>query len=72
MLFILTAPLIKKDDLIKSYKNFQTNKFKFIFSASKFSYPVQRSFYLNKMGIKMVNKKNYSKRSQDLKDLFFT
>ncbi len=63
-----TAPLIKKDDLIKSYKNFQSNKCKFIFSASKFSYPTQRGFYLSKKNfIKMVNKKNYSKRSQDLK-----
>ena len=63
-----TAPLIKKDDLIKSYKIFNTNKFKFLFSASKFSYPIQRSFYLDKKNyIKMVNKQNYNKRSQDLK-----
>lgn len=66
-----TAPLVKKEDLIKSIKKFLSKKYNFLFSGSKFTYPVQRGLYLNKDGyIEMINKKNYKKRSQDLKSVF--
>ena len=67
-----TAPLLEKNTLIKSYKIF--NKFKkkkYIFSAVKFSYPVQRGFYITKKNkIKPMFKKNFKKRSQDLKNIY--
>ncbi len=66
-----TAPLLEVSDLINSYKKFSSKKFSFLFSASKFSYPVQRGFYINKKNyIQMINKKNYKKRSQDLKNIY--
>ena len=66
-----TSPLIKKKDLVNSYKKFSKKKYSFLFSASKFNYPVQRGFFLNKKNyIGMINKKNYKKRSQDLKQIF--
>ena len=66
-----TAPLIMSSDLIKSYKRILSKKIDFVFSASKFTYPVQRGFYLNNNdSIKMINKKNYLKRSQDLEETY--
>ena len=67
-----TAPLLEKNTLVKSYKIFNKfNKEKYIFSAVKFSYPVQRGFYItNKNKIKPMFKKNFKKRSQDLKNIY--
>tara|TARA_B110000483_G_scaffold218511_1_gene271912 strand:+ start:769 stop:1470 length:702 start_codon:yes stop_codon:yes gene_type:complete len=66
-----TAPLVKSHDLISSFKLFKLRKKDFVFAATKFDYPVQRGFYIdNKNTISMVNKKNYNKRSQDLKDVY--
>jgi len=63
-----TAPLLQASDLINSYKLFKTKKWDYVFSATEFSYPIQRAFYQNENGgIKMFQKKNYLKRSQDLK-----
>ncbi len=66
-----TSPLIRKNDLVNSYKKFSKKKYSFFFSAAKFNYPVQRGFFLNKKNyIRVLNKKNYKKRSQDLKQIF--
>jgi len=66
-----TAPLMKSYHLINSYRLFKKRKKDFIFAASKFSYPIQRGFYVNEKGsIKMVDCKNYKKRSQDLKEVY--
>ncbi len=66
-----TAPLIEKEDLIKSLKIFSSKNFNFLFSGNKFTYPIQRGLYLNKNGyINMISKKNYKKRSQDLQPTF--
>ena len=43
-LIYATAPLIQKDDLIKAYEIFKTNKWNSVFSGTKFSYPIQRAF----------------------------
>ena len=67
-----TAIFLKSKDIksainkIKKDKNCQC-----IFSASSFSYPVQRAFYLNsKKNVKMFQPKYYNSRSQDLKKSF--
>ena len=66
-----TSPLLKPIDLKKSFKTFKTKKNSILFSVNKFSYPIQRSFYLKKDGhIEMYNKRNFFKRSQDLKSSF--
>ena len=46
---------------------FQSNKWDFVFAATEYVYPTQRSFRLLKNGsVNMMLPKNYSKRSQDL------
>tara|TARA_Y100000996_G_C22521301_1_gene642580 strand:+ start:639 stop:1337 length:699 start_codon:yes stop_codon:yes gene_type:complete len=66
-----TAPLLQPIDLINSFNIIKKKKYKCVFSAVKNSYPIQRSFYLNKKKeIVMVNKKFFYKRSQDLQESF--
>ena len=66
-----TAPLLKISDLKNSFKIINSNKWRYVFAASKFSYPIQRGFYLDKSKkIKMFDAKNYKKRSQDLKEVY--
>ena len=61
------SPLIESKNIINAYKIFKKKKWDFIISASKFYYPIQRAFFLKKnQSVKMFNKKNYNKRSQDL------
>ena len=40
------APLMSHEDIIKSYNKIRTNKYKYVFTASNFSHPVERSFKL--------------------------
>ena len=66
-----TSVLIGKNDLKNAYKLFLKNKKKYyVFSALKFSYPVQRGFYIRKNKVVALNKKNLNKRSQDLENIF--
>ena len=66
-----TTPLMISKDLINSYKMIRTKKYFNVFSAVKNSYPVQRSIYLDKNGsIKMLNKNNFYKRSQDFVETY--
>ena len=62
-----TAPFMEKDDLIKAHDIFLTNKWKFVFSATSFVYPIQRAFKkLKTGGIKMFQPEHFQTRSQDL------
>jgi pseudaminic acid cytidylyltransferase len=66
-----TAPLLNSKDLINSFKIIKNNEHLHVFAAVENSYPVQRSFYLdNNNNVKMFNKKNFYKRSQDLKKTY--
>ncbi|MDA8841777.1 pseudaminic acid cytidylyltransferase [Candidatus Pelagibacter bacterium] len=67
-----TAILLKKKDInlainkINKYKKCQC-----VFSASTFSYPIQRSFYMDsKNNVRMFQPKYYKSRSQDLTEAF--
>ena len=63
--------MIESTDIIKGFKKIKKQNVDYIFSAKKFSYPVQRSFYLTKnKSVKMLNKKNYNKRSQDFDSVY--
>ena len=43
----------------------------YIFSAIKNSYPIQRTFFFDNIkGIRMINEKNYFKRSQEFQETF--
>jgi N-acylneuraminate cytidylyltransferase len=66
-----TAPLMLSKDLINSYKLIKTNKYSNVFSAVKNTYPIQRSFFLNKQEkIQMINNRNFYKRSQDFPETY--
>lgn len=62
-----TAVLIDETILLKAYEHFVNEKAPFLFSASRFSFPIQRAFYLRADGrVQMFDENNYYKRSQDL------
>jgi len=67
-----TSPLLKEKTLVEAFKIYKKNKNKkYVFSAVKFSYPVQRGFSINnKNQVKPVNKKKFKKRSQDLTKIY--
>mgnify|MGYP001166806378 CR=1 FL=1 len=66
-----TAPFINKEDLIRGYKIIKEDKWNFVFSATKFSYPIQRAFRkLETGGIEMFQPKHFQKRSQDLLEAY--
>tara|TARA_B100000767_G_C19717045_1_gene515458 strand:- start:239 stop:931 length:693 start_codon:yes stop_codon:yes gene_type:complete len=66
-----TAPFVNKDDLIKSYDIFKTQKWDFVFPATEFHYPIFRSFEKkDNDSIKMFYPKHYHSRSQDLKKAY--
>ena len=62
-----TAPLILESDLIKGYEMIKKTNKDLVFSATNFSYPIFRSFKINKNdGLEMFFPENYYSRSQDL------
>lgn len=66
-----TAPLVRPDDIIEAYKIFQRDKWDYVFSATEYVYPIQRSFCVQKSGsIEMYFPENFSKRSQDLEKAY--
>lgn len=66
-----TTPLITALDLKKTYKLIKSQKKGYIFSAIKNSYPIQRTFFFDNIkGIRMINEKNYFKRSQEFQETF--
>ena len=67
-----TAAFIRPTDILKGYRIIKKNKNSFVFSGSSFVSSVTRSFYRNsKRKLKMLFSKDYYKRSQDLKEIYF-
>ena len=66
-----TAPMIQLSDLIKGYDLLKTGKWKSVIAATKYSYPVYRSFKkLPNGGLKMIFPEHYNSRSQDLPEVY--
>ena len=66
-----TAPLLDVELLKTSYEIFIKGKWDYVFSATEYVYPVERSFkVLDNSGIKMLIPKNFNRRSQDLTPTF--
>ncbi len=66
-----TAPLIKIRDIKKSFKILKNSGSEYSFSATNYSYPIQRSFRIKKnKKIEMYYPKYYKSRSQDLDRAF--
>ena len=62
-----TAPLIKEKDIQESFEQLKASKSNYVFSGTRFSYPIQRALVKNKDNkIKMMDKKEFETRSQDL------
>jgi pseudaminic acid cytidylyltransferase len=65
-----TSIFITKKILEKAFKNLKKSNF-YIFSASKFLEPIERSFFKKNNKIEMLKKKNYNRRSQDSKIFYY-
>ena len=66
-----TAPFIRNEYLKKGLEIIKTGNWDSVIAATKFNYPIQRSFRVNDNGgLEMFYPENFSKRSQDLEDAF--
>jgi len=63
-----TAPFVSENDLISAYDKIKASPdIKFVFSATSFSFPIQRAIYLGESKeVHMFQPENYLTRSQDL------
>lgn len=65
-----TAPLIRKDNIIKGYNLLVSGNYESVFSIAKFSYPIFRALEVKDNKVKMIWEKNMDMRSQDLPTAF--
>lgn len=65
-----TSILVNTKDIIQSFNKIKEDKWNFVFSVTSFDHPPQRGFYIINNKINMIDKKNYKKRTQDLKKIF--
>jgi len=66
-----TAPFIQTTDLQNSLKQMQNNDLDFCFSATSFSFPIQRSIRIkSNKRCEMLDSEMFQKRSQDLEELY--
>jgi pseudaminic acid cytidylyltransferase len=61
------APLMSHTDIIKGFSKIKKNKYKYVFAASNYSHPIEKSFKMDKGEIKM----NFSKRNSQISSKFF-
>ncbi len=63
-----TSPLLLSDDLKESFNLMLLNEYNFIFSATDFPHPIERSFKkgISGKGLEMMYPEKYMTRSQDL------
>ena len=61
------SPLINYKDIENGFSKIKEKKYKYIFAASNFSHPIERSFKVDKGEIKMISKKFFNTSSK-----FFT
>jgi N-acylneuraminate cytidylyltransferase len=62
-----TAPLMDVKDINRAFLIFQSDDWDYVFSATKFSYPIFRAFSVGLDGcLTMFNSEHYMTRSQDL------
>ncbi|NQY86539.1 MAG: pseudaminic acid cytidylyltransferase [Colwellia sp.] len=66
-----TAPLISSAKLSEGLALFNASNVDYIFSATEFSYPIQRAFKLSTNGhVEMFQPENFNRRSQDLEKAY--
>ncbi|KGJ97010.1 pseudaminic acid cytidylyltransferase [Colwellia psychrerythraea] len=66
-----TAPLISSDKLSEGLAIFNASRLDYVFSATEFSYPIQRAFKLSTNGhVEMFQPEHFNSRSQDLEQAY--
>lgn len=66
-----TAPLISTDDILSGLELINKFQLDYTFSATEFSFPIQRAFTLNQHSlVEMIQPEYFNVRSQDLKKSF--
>ncbi len=66
-----TAPLISSRKLVEGLTIFNTSDLDYVFSATEFSYPIQRAFKLSNNGhVEMFQPECFDSRSQDLEKAY--
>jgi N-acylneuraminate cytidylyltransferase len=66
-----TAPFLLAEDLQQGYSLLRDTDVQFVFSATSFSFPIQRAIKLDKYGsVSMFTVENENIRSQDLEDAY--
>ncbi|MCL1093797.1 pseudaminic acid cytidylyltransferase [Shewanella kaireitica] len=62
-----TAPFIEVNQLLSGLKLLEDHQLDYSYSATEFSFPIQRAFYLNDSGkVEMFYSDHFNTRSQDL------
>ena len=66
-----TAPFVLKQDLINGQKMLEESNVEYVFSAARFSYPIQRAFRQKECGgLERLQEEHKNTRSQDLEEFF--
>ena len=66
-----TAPLISSGKLLEGLAIFNASELDYVFSATEFSYPIQRAFKLSNNGhVEMFQPECFDSRSQDLEKAY--
>ncbi len=63
-------PFLEATRLFEGLQKIKSSNFDCVFSAVKYSYPIQRAFRIVDNKMKMISPKNYLVRSQDLKETY--
>lgn len=65
-----TSIFLRKENLLESLRKIKNKKLSYVFSAKEIDRNVYRSFTFIKSSLSMIFRKNYKKRTQDLKKLY--
>jgi len=65
-----TAPFISIDDILEGLVTIEENECQYVFSVTNYEFPIQRSFRIANNGVEMLYPENFSKRSQDLEEIY--
>lgn len=69
-LILATAPFVKAEKLIQAYNLLTENNVDSVITVTEYSFPIQRSFKIEKGYLKMNWPENMNKRSQDLEKTY--
>ena len=66
-----TAPFLRSHDILAGLREIKKYECKYVFSMTKFSYPIQRALKINGSGyVEMLQPEHATSRSQDIDDAY--